>query len=112
MTNKARCSWCGRGMVQGARGRPRKYCRRSHRQRAYEARLLAERMGLGTGEALVSQDALRSLNDRLYALEAALLDVERDLRVDGDHKAAFSHLYAAAAQLRDAGLEPSAVLEA
>jgi len=69
-------------------------------------------MGLGTGEALVSSEALRGLNDRLYALETALTDVERDLRTDGDHKAAFTHLYAAAAQLRDANLEPQAVLEA
>jgi hypothetical protein len=112
VTNTDRCVWCGRGIVQAAQGRPRKYCRRSHRQRAYEARLLAERMGLGTGEALVSSEALRGLNDRLYALETALTDVERDLRTDGDHKAAFTHLYAAAAQLRDANLEPQAVLEA
>lgn len=98
--------------MQSAQGRPRKYCRRSHRQRAYEARLLGERMGLGTGEALVSYDALRGLNDRLYALETALADVERDLRQDGDHKAAFTHLYAAAAQLRGANLEPLALLEA
>ena len=98
--------------MQSTQGRPRKYCRRSHRQRAYEARLLAERMGLETGEALVSQGALRSLNDRLYALETALTDVERDLRRDGDHRAAFTHLYASAAQLRDANLEPLALLEA
>jgi hypothetical protein len=69
-------------------------------------------MGLGTGEALVSYEALRGLNDRLYALEAALTDVERDLRAEADHKAAFTHLYAAAAQLRGANLEPQAVLEA
>jgi len=99
-------------MVPSTQGRPRKYCRRSHRQRAYEARLLAERMGLATGEALVSRDALQSLNDRLYVLESALDDVERDLRTDRDHQAAFQHLYAAAAGLRDAGLEPHAVLEA
>lgn len=98
--------------MQSPQGRPRKYCRRSHRQRAYEARLLAERMGLGTGEALVSHAALRALNDRLYALETALTDVERDLRHDGDHKSAFTHLYATAAQLRDASLEPLALLEA
>jgi len=69
-------------------------------------------MGLGSGEALVSHDALRGLNDRLYALETALTDVERDLREHADHKAAFTHLYAAAAQLREANLEPLARLEA
>lgn len=98
-------------MAQGEQGRPRKYCRRSHRQRAYEARLLAERMGLDRGEALVSADALRAINDRIYILESALTDVERDLRAEGDHRAAFTHLYAAAAHLRGATLEPSALLE-
>lgn len=98
-------------MAQGEQGRPRKYCRRSHRQRAYEARLLAERMGLDGGEALVSAVALRALNDRIYVLEAALADVERDLRQDPDHRAAFTHLYAAAAQLRDSTLEPLALME-
>jgi hypothetical protein len=98
-------------MAQAQQGRPRKYCRRSHRQRAYEARLLAERMGLNGGEALVSSVALRSLNDRIYILEAALSDVERDLRREADHRAAFTHLYAAVAQLRGATLEPLALLE-
>ena len=69
-------------------------------------------MGLGTGEALVATVALQGLNDRLYVLESALADVERDLRADDDHRAAFQHLYAAAAGLRDARLEPSAVLDA
>ena len=55
---------------------------------------------------------MRGLNDRLYVLEAALDDVERDLRADGDHRAAFQHLYAAAAGLRHATLEPSAVFDA
>jgi hypothetical protein len=98
-------------MAQSGLGRPRKYCRRSHRQRAYEARLLAERMGLDGGEALVSATALRAVNDRIYILETALSDVERDLRLESDHRAAFTHLYAAAAQLRGATLEPSAILE-
>lgn len=68
-------------------------------------------MGLDGGEALVSATALRAVNDRIYILEAALSDVERDLRLEKDHRAAFTHLYSAAAQLRGATLEPSAILE-
>lgn len=99
-------------MPVNAIGRPRRYCRRSHRQRAFEARLLAERMGLDTGETLVVTDRLRDLNDRLYVLETVLQDVERDLRQDpGDHRRAFQHLYGAAAALRGASLEPTATLD-
>ena len=61
------------------------------------------RMGLDTGEAVVSAEALDQLGDRLTVLEAALDDVERDLRgapSDRDHREAFQHLYAAAAGLR------------
>lgn len=94
-----------------ALGRPRRYCRQSHRQRAFEARLLAERMGLDTGETLVATDALQDLNDRIYVLETALEDVERDLRADpGDHRRAFQHLYAAAAGLRGQAIEARATL--
>jgi hypothetical protein len=69
-------------------------------------------MGLTGDEALVSSAALESLRDRIYLLEAALTDVESDLRgrpEAGEYKRAFQHLYAAAAQLRGAALEPAAV---
>lgn len=71
-------------------------------------------MGLDSGEALVDAGALRTLRDRLYVLESALDDVERDMRgVDDpeEYRAAFRHLYAAAAGLRGAAPEPSALLE-
>ena len=61
------------------------------------------RMGLGTGEAVVSTQPLNQLGDRLTVLEAALEDVERDLKdstSDGDYRDAFEHLYAAAVGLR------------
>jgi hypothetical protein len=73
---------------------------------------MGERMGLDSGEAVVSTSAVRSLNDRLYILETALADVERDLREGGDHRAAFTHLYTAAAALAGESLEPSAILDA
>ena len=106
------CRWCGRGMPANPRGRPRQYCRQSHRQRAFEARRRAERMGLDRGETLVATGPLQDLNDRLYVLETALQDVERDLRSDpSDHRRAFQHLYTAAAPLRGAVLAPMATLE-
>ena len=108
------CAWCGRAFaLSGSQGRKARYCRRSHRQRAFEARCLAARMGLDSGEALVDADALCLLRDRLYVLESALDDVEGDLKgrpSAEDYKRAFQHLYAAAAPLRGSCVEPSAVL--
>lgn len=38
-----KCAWCGEGLPEhSGRGRPRLYCKRSHRQRAYEARALPD----------------------------------------------------------------------
>jgi hypothetical protein len=108
------CAWCGRAFaLSGSLGRKARYCRRSHRQRAFEARCLATRMGLDSGEALVDAEALCRLRDRLYVLESALDDVEADLKgrpAAEEYKRAFQHLYAAAAPLRDACVEPAAVL--
>lgn len=70
-------------------------------------------MGLDSGEALVDAEALCRLRDRLYVLESALDDVEGDLRgrpAPEEYKRAFQHLYGAAAQLRDACVEPRAIL--
>jgi len=110
----AHCAWCGRAFaVSGGQGRRPLYCRRSHRQRAFEARCLAARMGLESGEALVNAEGLCRLRDRLYVLESALDDVEDDLRGKPgaeEYKRAFQHLYAAAAQLRDVCVEPRAIL--
>lgn len=106
------CAWCGGAFAVTSVGRPREYCKRSHRQRAYEARRLGERMGLDSGEALVSTEQLEHLRDLLVVLEAALDDVESDLRgrpAAAEYQAAFRHLYSAAAPLRGAMVEARAV---
>jgi hypothetical protein len=62
----------------------------------------------------VDAAALETLRDRLYVVEAALDDVEADLRGRApleEYRRAFQHLYAAAAPLRNAAVEPVAVLE-
>jgi hypothetical protein len=71
-------------------------------------------MGLASGEALVPVSGLMAVRDGLYALEAALDDVELDLRGRPpleEYKRAFRHLHAAAAQLRGAVVEPIALLQ-
>lgn len=64
-----------------ATGRPRRYCRRSCRQRDYESRRRAAEVGLSEAELVVTRQALDRLHDALYVLEAAVEDVERDLAV-------------------------------
>lgn len=108
-----RCLWCG-GLfrVPAVPGRPQLYCRRSHRQRAYEARQLARRHGLGKDDVLMSRKTVADLQDALYVLESALEDVDSDLAEANDtdrHTAALWHLYGATAGLRAMRLEPKAV---
>jgi len=104
-----RCAYCHRPLAVGARpGRPARYCKRSHRQRAYEARRRAQRSGLADGLVIVGQAELDRLHDRLYALEAALDDVDGDLAQDRSSVAvweAFEHLYAVADRLRGVSVE-------
>src|SRR3954471_5026599 len=63
----------------GGPGRPRSYCRRSCRQRAYEARQQATALGLGEDELVVTRRSLENLLDQVYVLQAAVEDVDRDL---------------------------------
>lgn len=80
MTSR-RCRWCARPfeVLQGRPGRPKEYCRRSCRQRDYEARRQSIALGLGDGQIVVARAEIDALQDRLYALEAAIEDVDRDL---------------------------------
>jgi hypothetical protein len=76
-----RCRWCQRpfDVVQGRPGRPKEYCRRSCRQRDYEARRQSAALGLGDGRIVVARADVDALHDRLYELSAAIEDVDRDL---------------------------------
>ena len=97
------CGWCGRRFpVRGGRGRPPRFCKRSCRQRDYEARRRAAELGLSDGELVVTREQLESVRDRLYVLECAVEDVERDLTERGDdpddRERAFAWLLDAARQ--------------
>jgi hypothetical protein len=78
----ARCEWCGRGLPERAGpGRPRRYCRQACRQAAYVAGQRRIELGLSEEELVIARRALDELHDKLYALEAAVQDVDRDLAV-------------------------------
>jgi hypothetical protein len=75
-----RCSWCRRPVLsQLSVGRPRKYCKRSCRQRDFEARREAQAAGLGSDRLIVERAALHRLRDEVFVLKCAVEDAERDL---------------------------------
>ena len=78
-----RCRWCGRGFeAPSGPGRPREFCKRSCRQRDYEARRRASERGLDEDELILSRSELNELRDRLFVLSETLKDVEADLTDD------------------------------
>lgn len=102
---KRQCDWCGRPFEWEGVGRPPKYCRRSHRQRHYEARKEADRLGIGG--VLVSDVAWQQLRDAAYRLEAGVVDARADLD-ENDATGAAEGLLEAAKALLDALPEPVA----
>lgn len=106
--------WCGEPFSKSTGpGRPRLYCRRSHRQRHYEAKALGERRGIGRDEVLLSRTAWEGLRDALYRLQTATEDVAMDVASGRPTKAeyieALAHLTAAIRDLQEVSVEPVAL---
>jgi tetrahydromethanopterin S-methyltransferase subunit G len=98
-----RCGWCHRLLpLSSGSGRPRLFCSRSHRQRAYEARRRADALEIPLGQTIVAESDLQRLHDRLYRLESAVQDVDADLADRSGARAyreALDHLLEAARDL-------------
>jgi hypothetical protein len=60
------------------------------------ARLRRTEVGLSEHELIVTREALEDLRDKIYVLEAAVEDIERDLAADGDPSEALTWLLDAA----------------
>ncbi len=110
---KSRCRWCGVALPDApGPGRRREFCRRSHRQRLYEARRLAAVHELGPDDVLLSRHVFEELRDRLYRLEAALEDTAADLAGSATAtqlREVLDHLRQRAGELVQLHLEPKAV---
>ena len=108
-----RCAWCGERIARSTGpGRPRRYCRPSHRQRHYEARREATLRNLDSGDVLYRSDDVRRLRDAIYVLEAAVQDARMDLAAAStldDYPAAFGLVAEAADALFRTPLEPKAI---
>jgi hypothetical protein len=59
------------------------YCRRSCRQRDFEARKRARELGLAETDLVVARKAVERLDDLLFVLGCAVTDVEADIALDG-----------------------------
>ena len=117
MTKRIRhCAWCGGAFAApSGPGRPQRYCRKSHRQRAYEARREAKRRAIGPDEVLISRRTWEHLRDALFRLEAAAEDVAADLgagrATKADYVEALAHLSVAVRDLQSVAVEPTAIGE-
>lgn len=60
-------------------GRPRKFCRRSCRQRAYEARRRGLELGLGDEDLVVTRNELFEVRDQLVEITDAMREATDSL---------------------------------
>lgn len=108
-----RCAWCSAAIpARGGPGRPRRFCKRSHRQRHYEARRLAAAQGIAADEVLIARDQFDRWRDELVLLESAIEDAIQDLgETPGmrEYTEAFQTLYGAAGRTARFTIEPRAL---
>jgi hypothetical protein len=107
-----RCEWCGGRFVQTpGRGRPRRFCRAGCRQQAHLARKLATGHRLADGEVVVRREDLESIQQAVYAVQAAREDVINDLDDSDDPadvRATLDHLMAETTPLAELWITPVA----
>lgn len=93
-------------------GRPPRYCRRSHRQRLYEAERRGRARGLGADETVVSTSSWEAHRDAIYILETAVDDAAGDLAEATslvDLHTAVEDLVRAAREVLSSAPEPHAI---
>ncbi|AUH68998.1 MULTISPECIES: hypothetical protein [Gordonia] len=73
-------------MVDSERGRRRKYCKRSCRQRAYEQRTLLEGTSIPEDAIILSHAEAEDLGDRMFALRCAAEDLSTALGEKADRQ--------------------------
>ena len=77
----ASCAWCRRPVTPTeGRGRPRRFCKRSCRQRDFEARQRSARHGVDESELIIARRDVDRLHDEIFVLSCAVTDAEADLR--------------------------------
>ena len=74
--NDATCAWCSRPIQSSGRGRPRKYCSHSCRQRAYEQRNNVAGTQIPVDAVILSPEKVTALVDQLFELRCLAEDIE------------------------------------
>ena len=75
------CGWCRRPVTPTeGRGRPRRFCKRSCRQRDFEARQRSARHGVDEKELIIARRDFDRLHDEIFVLACAVADAQADLR--------------------------------
>ena len=75
-----KCVWCRFPVTQtDGPGRPRRYCKRSCRQRDFEARQRSLAHGVDEHDILVARSEVNRLKDEIFVLSCAVEDAQRDL---------------------------------
>ena len=69
------CSWCGTDIAQTGRGRPRKYCGPSCRQRAYEQRHNVSGSAIPAEAVIIHPDKADAIRDQLFELRCSAEDI-------------------------------------
>ncbi|MPV52074.1 hypothetical protein GCO27_03120 [Corynebacterium sp. zg331] len=77
MTHKKqpRCTWCGKEMAASTRGRPKKYCSPSCKQRAYEQRHNITGTRIPEDAVIMTADRAERLQDSLFELRCSAEDI-------------------------------------
>ncbi|MDK8240783.1 MULTISPECIES: hypothetical protein [Corynebacterium] len=71
------CAWCGKEIeINQGRGRKRKYCSSSCKQRAYEQRTLLAGTTVDPDAVILSRQRVAEIRDRLYELRCAAEDIQ------------------------------------
>jgi hypothetical protein len=87
VTKNPSCAWCANPVEQAlGAGRPRRYCKRSCRQRDFEARKRARDLGLAESDLIVARRNVEGLDDLLFVLSCAITDVDGDIALDGSRE--------------------------
>ncbi|MCH6196124.1 hypothetical protein MHT86_01230 [Corynebacterium mastitidis] len=70
-----RCAWCGKEMEPSTRGRPKKYCCPSCKQRAYEQRHNITGTRIPQDAVIMTQERAERLQDSLFELRCSAEDI-------------------------------------
>lgn len=76
MQRQPTCEWCGTEVIPSGRGRPRKFCSHSCRQRAYEQRNAVAGTNIPATAVIIQPERVNRLQDSLFELRCAAEDIQ------------------------------------